>query len=172
MQYTPSIPFYQAPALFYFGHIRRRFGVLMRHLGGVCDLGSTAGLRPPHATPHVCELGPTNEPGCRRAICLLSHGSQETRWRFVSWRHGSLERRSGSLERWRRALSSPHSILQAQQTRSQSSSALLSHDDKHEHLHHLDRTKGGQAMASRPGRRNLRLKLSQQDQNTPAIYIR
>ena len=123
------------------------------NLGGVCDLGSTAGLRPPHATPHVCELGPTSEPGCRRAICLLSHGSRETRWRFVSWRHGSLERRSGSLERWRRALSSPHSILQAQQTRSQSSSALLSHDDKHEHLHHLDRTKGGQAMASWPGRR-------------------
>jgi len=55
---------------------------------------------------HVCELGPTSEPGCRGANCLLSLGSTDTLKKSVSWGLGSRERKSGSLE-LRDALISP-----------------------------------------------------------------
>jgi hypothetical protein len=76
--------------------------------GRVCEGGRGGWLRPPSCKSHVCELGPTSEPGCRGANCLLSHGSTDTLRKFVSWGLGLPERKSGSLE-LRGALISPSS---------------------------------------------------------------
>jgi len=100
------------------------------------------------------------QPGPRGANSTLSHGPQETVKSVVFWEPGPMERRASH---WGRFGSPPashldrlHSILQAQQTRSQSSSALLSRDDKHEHLHHLDRTRWpGHGQPARPARYTL-----------------
>ena len=66
---------------------------------------------PPTCKSHVCELGPTSEPGCRGANCLLSHGSTDTLKKSVSWGLGSPERKSGSLELRGAHLTSGHLLL-------------------------------------------------------------